>query len=971
MNHSRIKMFMLCLLMTLAFLGNVGNIELFLGIHFIFGSIFIFLILHYYNTKLGVLAALLSGIYTVYLWDNLFGLTILLLEAGIVGYLYNRHKRRLILWDVLFIIFIGMPISILFSYYLLGFDWLNTLLVMLKQSVNMLLNILIANMLIIVIDSFKVVKGSRRVSLHELLFNLLLLFFLVPLVTSLFYIGKGEISKVQDSMRNQIKTTYNELNVQFRNFYLNNEKQLNTIATLHPFTSDESTKSLNSEDLLLLQQSNESIKILYATDSNGDLYKIHWDDPLLRQHNLNYDQNDLQSFKEHWIDQAPQPVTYVSDMFRAGPNNRYLFTISVPSIEFGELKGYIVAAYNPLTAFKTIVEGTNVNNMKITMIDRNNRVLATNDEENQQYYEELVLKGNELYANDPLSVQKEEHVSSLQEWTDMYYSTLTTISPDIPWKVHISIPISDFENPLYKASINLLLTVFLFAVIALLISYLVAKWIQSTLVKVNTLTNNLPEKIANNEEIAWPRVIIKEVSSIIDNFKLTELKLRKMFDEIVDSQNELHYLAHFDQLTTLYNRNYMMERFNDLLLQDTQSRMAILFIDLDRFKIVNDTLGHHAGDQVLTEVARRLKEVCDSSSIISRQGGDEFIILLPSIENEWEIEFQANAMIKVLSKPYNLYGNEYHLTASIGISLYPNHGNDIDTLIKYADLAMYSVKDNGKANYMFYTSTLQSNVVSKVTLENELRHAIERNELELYYQPQVNLQNQRITGVEALVRWKHPLHGFVSPAEFIPVAEETGQIIEIGNWILKKACKDARSWQKMGYKPISMSVNISMRQFLHDNLLLSVQEALKESKLNPKYLKLEITESVAMSKPDQVLQKLEQLKKLNIELALDDFGTGYSSLNYLKSLPVDILKIDRSFIKDIDQNDEDITIVKALIEMAHSFGMTVVAEGVEKECQKDMLTDIHCDLLQGYVFSKPLQARELLKFIIENEIVTT
>ncbi|TYS82939.1 bifunctional diguanylate cyclase/phosphodiesterase [Rossellomorea aquimaris] len=438
-----------------------------------------------------------------------------------------------------------------------------------------------------------------------------------------------------------------------------------------------------------------------------------------------------------------------------------------------------------------------------------------------------------------------------------------------------------------------------------------------------------------------------------------------MFNDILSAQENLTYLAHFDLLTNVYNRNYIMEKFTQFTEEAEDRKMAVFFIDLDRFKIINDTLGHHTGDRVLKEVAQRLKKECDKEDIIARQGGDEFIIFIPFLASEEEAALKASKIVKALSKSYNLFGETYHITASLGISLYPDDGEEIHNLVKNADMAMYAAKEKGKNNYQFYNLNIRQLAVSKVKIENELRRAIARNQLELYYQPQIDLKSSRITGVEALLRWFHPELGVVSPSEFIPIAEESGLIIEIGEWVIEKACRDAKLWKRAGAGKLNISVNVSMKQFLHENLIRTITNHLKLNKLNPSNLKLEITESAAMSQPEKTISRLLLLKGMNIDLALDDFGTGFSSLHHLKNLPVDILKIDRSFIKDLETNANDTAIVKALIQMAHSLGMEVVAEGVETPGQQKILEMIGCDTLQGYVFSKPLPNKELLTLLLQ------
>jgi diguanylate cyclase (GGDEF)-like protein len=655
--------------------------------------------------------------------------------------------------------------------------------------------------------------------------------------------------------------------------------------------------------------------------------------------------------------------TRLSDLYLSdAPHSEYLVSLSVPIEKNKTFYGYVVGVIKPYS-FLSIIQENSMKDTNITLIDRQNKIIISNQPANKTgaVFEE---PGNEISIDELFNSKNDESFSTLQDWTKMSYSEEFMGDSDFPWKLRVTVPVADYKNELYQKYISMFSYAYLFSAIAFFISFIISRWMQASLMKIGQLTTNLPDKIFLNEKINWPDAAINEAAHIVHNFKETEKKLKKMFREIVENKENLQYLAHYDPLTNLYNRAYFIQQLNQKIKDDDgDSDMAVLFIDLDRFKIVNDTLGHEAGDYLLTEVSSRLLEKSSKDWIISRLGGDEFIILVPSYEKQIMIEEYAQILIESLSKPYLLRGNEFHLTASVGISLFPADAADVQTLIKYADIAMYDAKDRGKNNYQFYNTSINNRMMTKLEMENELRQAIERDQLELYYQPQVNLKTGRVIGTEALIRWNHPTLGFVSPAEFIPIAEETGQIIKIGEWVINTACKQAKQWHDKGLDHLMMSVNISMRQFLHEDLIPSIINALQVNDLDPEFLKLEITESAAMLHPDQVLRKLDTLKELKIELALDDFGTGYSSLHYLKKLPVDILKIDRSFIVDID-HDDDYTMVKALIEVAHHLGMTVIAEGVETEQQKEKLRNMHCDYIQGYVFSKPLPSEEAEQLLL-------
>jgi len=447
--------------------------------------------------------------------------------------------------------------------------------------------------------------------------------------------------------------------------------------------------------------------------------------------------------------------------------------------------------------------------------------------------------------------------------------------------------------------------------------------------------------------------LVDNVSFALENFDRADEKHR--------ADERIEYLASHDSLTGLPNR----EMFNGLLRHaiDTGHRhtrgFALLFIDLDRFKVINDSLGHDAGDMLLVEVAGRLRGALRASDIVARLGGDEFVVILDEVSNRDDVERIAANLLCVLGQPMELRGHECHTTASIGIAIYPENGADAPTLTKNADLAMYLAKDDGKNGFRFFSAEIKAQSIERLMLESELRHAVERKQFSLHYQPKVDMESGQITGVEALLRWTHPEFGAVSPAQFIPLAEETGLIVPIGRWVLREACAQNMAWQRRGLLPVSMAVNLSPRQFADEQLLHDVDDALAASGMSPVLLQLEVTESMVMRNVARAVRVLHAIQNRGIRLAIDDFGTGYSSMSLMKQFPIDTIKIDRSFVRDLPRDSEDQAIAQAIISMGKALGMTVVAEGVETEEQHAFLRSHDCDEMQGYLFSKPLPPREL------------
>ncbi|WP_252504873.1 EAL domain-containing protein [Sporosarcina sp. Marseille-Q4943] len=424
----------------------------------------------------------------------------------------------------------------------------------------------------------------------------------------------------------------------------------------------------------------------------------------------------------------------------------------------------------------------------------------------------------------------------------------------------------------------------------------------------------------------------------------------------IEAEKVIEHMAYFDSLTRLPNRRNLQEKvMKKIANADENTQFAVLFLDLDRFKNVNDTLGHHVGDQLLIAVAERLRDCVQSENSAARLSGDEFVVLVDSGDTE-ELTALASKIIDDISQPYFFEKQEIFVAPSIGIALYPNDGEEYSTLIRSADTAMYLAKEAGRGTFRFFTEELHEELMEKTFFEMELRQALEKGQFLLHYQPQFNLITGQIKGMEALARWNHPYRGFIPPLKFIPIAEENGFILTLGEWVLKTACTQAKAWQEQGLPPLRMSVNVSMRQFNQPSFVEDVLRILNETELHPSYLNLEITESM-MSDVKRCETVLQELQDAGITVSVDDFGTGYSSLLYLSKFPLSHLKIDKAFISELSNNNT--AIVKAIIDLAKNLGLNVIAEGVETEEQGNFLKQLGCNEVQGYFYSRPLPREEI------------
>jgi len=462
------------------------------------------------------------------------------------------------------------------------------------------------------------------------------------------------------------------------------------------------------------------------------------------------------------------------------------------------------------------------------------------------------------------------------------------------------------------------------------------------------------------------------VSAVYDKYKnITNYVLSAVdITALKEANKKMEHLALFDALTGLANRRLFIDRLHQSILNARRHNTitALFFLDLDQFKRINDTLGHHAGDQLLLTVAERLTSCVRNQDTVARIGGDEFTILLNNVTDTDKIASIAQNILTSLKEPIRLGKHEVIISTSIGVTLAPTDSYCSETLMKNADLALYMAKENGRDGYYFFTEDLNIRANNLLETENELRQAIKNDEFHLHYQPQVNLKTGEVTSVEALIRWEHPVKGDIPPSEFISIAEETGLIVQIGEWVLRNACIEVQNLKELTGKDLRVAVNLSPRQFDDPKLVSIVSSALQNSGLSPERLEIEVTEGMLMNDINVVIDQLNNIKSTGTTITIDDFGSGYSSFSYLKSLPVDILKIDQSFVYDIPEDLNAMEIASAVIAVAHKLNLKVVAEGVENIDQRDFLVINKCDFAQGYFFSKPISAQQLERFFIESEL---
>jgi diguanylate cyclase (GGDEF)-like protein len=546
----------------------------------------------------------------------------------------------------------------------------------------------------------------------------------------------------------------------------------------------------------------------------------------------------------------------------------------------------------------------------------------------------FIQKENAFYYTRPMLIKqsclkchgKRENV--IPSIRDKYDNAYDYKLGDIRGLLNIKIKERGFFDLLYSAFTDALISTIFLSILFLFIIYILIKKMR---VKEEQYTKQLETDIAT---------------------KTYEIKKQK---EI------LYVQAHHDDLTGLPNRVLFNDRLEHgiELAKRHKRKLALFFIDLDHFKQINDSLGHQVGDRVLVAVTERLKAKIRKEDTLSRLGGDEFTIIMENLKNMEDVSLLAQKILKVLTQPIHIEGHTLYISCSMGISFYPEDDTDAQNLVKYADTAMYKAKKEGRNNFQFYSSEMTALAYERVIMEANLRQALSKEEFIIYYQPQVNTNSEKLTGMEALIRWQHPVMGLISPEKFISLAEETGLIVEIDKWVMKTAMEQIKGWYEEGLNPGVLALNLSMRQLRSDDFIGILQECLTTIDFNPEWLELEVAEGKVMEKPEEAIIKLEQIGKIGIKIAIDDFGTGYSSLAYLKRLPVSKLKIDQSFVSDIPEDKDDAAIVKAVIALAKGLNLDVIAEGVETAAQKDFLLENGCTQIQGYYYGEPMPAKEI------------
>lgn len=573
--------------------------------------------------------------------------------------------------------------------------------------------------------------------------------------------------------------------------------------------------------------------------------------------------------------------------------------------------------------------------------------------------------------------EKKARILPDQEWHEADYIYNTDLGP-LPLHLTVLVPMRHYQEQVYGQYTGQFAFLILFFISAAIAGQIINRQLLRGLTGLTALTTNLPGKLFTAHKTEWPKSRIYEIRSLIRNFRgmsnklvhmvqdseHNNLLLKEQTNRLQQSEKKLHSLAYYDELTGLPNRLHFLEYTKSLDLDNSDRTLpfAVMFADLNRFKQVNDTLGHTVGDRLLNKVAGRFSGIVSEQCKVFRLSGDEFLFVL-HYENISDVQRTAQVICDCLDEPFDINGRSLYMSVSVGISVFPFDGDEMDQIMRNADIAMYVAKEQGDGFYHFYDSLIENQRAENMQLENDLKSALHGGQFTLYYQPKIDAGSGEVIGAEALIRWMHPDFGIVSPAKFIPLAENSGTILDIDEWVLREACRQNKSWQSQGLAKFPVAVNISARHFYQSNLIPMITRILNETGLAPECLVLEITEGTLIHNVEYGVQVMEDLRKMGIHISMDDFGTGYSSLSQLDRLPINEMKLDRSFIQGLVEDSKKSSIVRAVIELGHHMDLRVVAEGIESPDELRYLTELECDQFQGYYFSKPLPSQEFSSFV--------
>ncbi len=937
-----------------ALLLNLFGMSLFLGsLNILFGSTLAFFVLELFGLRFAFWIALLLGIERYLLYDN--PITPFLLPFSVVSiHLIRRlFKLNLVIAGWVFWVLLGWTAYLFLLLKVSELEESVALTIAGKEAVNGLINVTLAGLLVLLYRYY--FKKEEKISYVELVFVSLVVVSITPMFLKSIYQAKEEERHMVRNIKQDmgiISRNVEESILYWLNIHLNAVKELaNRLVIWGPDNREQLQKETEA-----IRRSFTEFHACYIADSDATAITFYPEiNPKGRYMigtNFNY---------RPYYRRVKKTLKHTfTEVFVAKFALKPVVGIAVPAVKEGKFLGYAYCGLR-LDRIKVVVNEFSLKEgVFITLLDRNGKVIVSNLKDVKPL--QSFSRGKLRITRFGLTIESKQgngrhgKVLRIEELYHSFFYSEERLKGNIGWTVIMEVSLAPYLNVLFSKLNVSFISIYIFA----LLSFALARFLTSVSTKpVQRLVNTIDvitRRIEERPSIVLPDTNLKEIKKLTDSF-------RDMASKAMEYMEELRKLAYYDPLTRLPNRTLLRDRIENAIhfANRNNTRVAILFIDLDYFKTVNDTMGHEVGDRILVQVAQRLSSVFRETDTVARFGGDEFVAVIPDVKDIRDVIQVADRVLKLFDTPFNANDEDIYLSASVGIALYPDNGKSPTELIKNADMAMYRAKEEGKNSFAFFTENMNRKAVEILSMKNKLHKALDRNEFLLHYQPIYDLENNAIVGFEALLRWKDPERGMVSPAKFMPILEELGLIKEVGRWVMEKAFERSRDWgERYG---IYVSVNISPRQFTDRNFVKRVLEITAETGALSSNIVLEITETSLMKNPEESVGILKRLKAKGFRISVDDFGTGYSSLAYLKRLPLDIIKVDMTFTQSMVSSEVDRSIVQAVINLARSLKLKSLAEGVETHEQVRILRELGCDLVQGYLFGKPMPEEEAEKLL--------
>lgn len=934
------KLIGLVFLSVLALLMSFFQIPMFLDtLKLSFGAVSFFIALELlglvYAAPIALIVAVSSAI-----TQDLYFTAVTLLEFSVVSLLVKRYRLNLLISDLLFWILLGIPIySALLAYLGLGKEAVLT--ISLKSAVNGLINVIIASLVILLLRYH---TGAKNVHFREVVFTSLFMLALSPLFIDAALDSKGSeremINKAKEDTRIAMENVKDSVTY-WLEMHLNAVRELaNRLVVWGPENREQLQK-----DTEAIRRAFKDFHACYIADRNATTIAFYPEVNPKGKYMIGTSFNYRSYYKR--VKETLEPT--FTEVFVAKFALRPVIGIAVPAVREGQFLGYAYCGLN-LDYVRDVIEEFSIRKgTYITLIDKKGRVITSTRKgikpmDEFKSGEVVPLKGG-LF----LSIKERSGANlDIEKYLNSYFYSEDKLKEDLGWRVVTEIEVRPYMMSLFRDLSAEYMSIMVLALISFFMGRFISGLISMPIERLSTRVTAIADNIERNPHIDLPDFPVFEINRLAASFE-------DMAKKAVSYMEELKRLAYFDPLTGLPNRTLLRDRLLNAIANAKRSgkKVAVLFIDLDYFKTVNDTMGHEVGDIILVQVAKRLSSVFREIDTVARFGGDEFVAVIQNVEREEQIVSICERVLSIFKTPFDANGEEVYLSASIGIALYPDNGDEPTVLIKNADMAMYKAKEEGKMNFAFFSEEMNRKAHETLIMKSKLHRALERGEFLLHYQPVYRIQDEKLVGFEALLRWKSPEGSLISPSKFIPLLEEMGLIREVGRWVMREAFKRAKRWSG-----VFMSLNVSPSQFLDRRFVNRVVEVLKETEAPASRITLEITETSLMQNPEDSIRTLKRLKSLGFKLAVDDFGTGYSSLSYLKKLPLDIIKVDMTFIQNVVSSNVDRAIISSIVTLSKSLGLSTLAEGVETREQLQVIKELGCDLAQGYYFGKPMAEEE-------------